>query len=155
MAHSDTFNCAVSDDFGLYRLGNVVVNPADLTDADKAELNKKLNSITPMITVHLAYAESAKQQHYLTLQVQEGTSLHEALAQAGWLSRFEDLAVWCKQVADITVPKAKLWHVGIYSQKQPLNYQLQAQDRIEVYRSLSADPMSQRKNKSKSRPPNR
>ncbi len=125
-----------------------MVKPTDITEVNKAELNKEPSTETSMITVHLAYAETAQCQHYLSLQVSKGTSLYEALAQAGWLAQFEDLAVWCEQVADIKVPKAKLWHVGIYSQKQPLNYKLQSRDRIEVYRSLSADPMSQRKNKS-------
>ena len=69
--------------------------------------------------------------------------------QAGWLTQFPELALWCEQVAEVTTPAAKLWHVGIYAQKQPLSYRLQSFDRIEVYRSLSADPMSQRKNKSK------
>ena len=101
------------------------------------------------ITVHLAYAESAEIQHYLSLQVLEGTTIYQALAQAGWLTQFTDLALWCEQVAAVTIPSAKLWHVGIYAQKQPLSYLLQALDRIEVYRSLSADPRSQRKNKSK------
>ncbi len=100
-----------------------------------------------LITVYLAYAEDAQCQHYLTLQVLNGTTLYETLDQAGWLERFSGLAVWCEQVASITIPTAKQWHVGIYAQKQPLSYQLQHFDRIEVYRSLSADPMSQRKSK--------
>ena len=103
-----------------------------------------------MITVYLAYAEEAKCQHYQTIQVRQGTTLYEALAQAGWLKQFEELASWCEQVANTTTPTAKRWHVGVYAQKQPLNYRLQPSDRIEVYRSLSADPMSQRKNKSRS-----
>ena len=101
-----------------------------------------------LITVHLAFAETAQRQHYLTLQVTVGTTLYEALAQAGWLTQFPHLGIWCEQVVDITTPAAKLWHVGIYAQKQPLSYLLQPLDRIEVYRSLSADPMSQRKTKS-------
>ena len=102
-----------------------------------------------LITVYLAYAEEAQRQHYLVIEVAGGTSLYEALSQAGWLERFIDLATWCEQVKDITTPTAKRWHVGVYAQKQPLNYILQPFDRIEVYRSLSADPMSQRKNKSR------
>ena len=102
-----------------------------------------------LMTVYLAYAEDAKCQHYLTLQVNDETSLYEALRQAGWLVTFPALARWCEQVADTTTPTAKRWHVGIYAQKQPLSYCLQPFDRIEVYRSLSADPMSQRKNKSR------
>lgn len=99
------------------------------------------------MTVYLAYAEDVQRQHYMTLQVSSGTTLHEALTQAGWLLQFSDLAAWCEQVIDIKTPKAKRWHVGIYAQKQPLSYVLQPFDRIEVYRSLSADPMSQRKSR--------
>ncbi|WP_286984889.1 MULTISPECIES: RnfH family protein [Psychrobacter] len=102
-----------------------------------------------MITVFLAYAEEATRQHYQTVQVRQGTTLYEALAQAGWLKQFEELASWCEQVANTMTPTAKRWHVGVYAQKQPLNYILQPSDRVEVYRSLSADPMSQRKNKSR------
>ncbi|MGO2277549.1 RnfH family protein [Psychrobacter sp. AOP7-D1-21] len=103
-----------------------------------------------LMTVYLAYAEDEQRQHYLALQVKQGVSLYEALVQAGWLENFTELAEWCEQVIDITTPTAKRWHVGIYAQKQPLSYLLQPFDRIEVYRSLSADPMSQRKNKSRS-----
>ncbi len=102
-----------------------------------------------LMTVYLAYAEDAQRQHYVALKVSEGTSLYGALAQAGWLAKFSELAKWCDEVADIATPTAKRWHVGVYAQKQPLSYQLQPFDRIEVYRSLSADPMSQRKNKSR------
>ena len=101
-----------------------------------------------LIKIHLAYAETAKDQHYQSLQVVAGTTLYEALAQAKWLTKFPQLATWCEQVKQLTTPTAKRWHVGVYAQKQPLNYVLQPLDRIEVYRSLSADPMSQRKNKS-------
>ena len=102
-----------------------------------------------LMTVYLAYAEDEKRQHYLALQVSRDTSLYDALKQAGWLVEFPDLAKWCDEVADIATPTAKRWHVGIYAQKQPLSYRLQPFDRIEVYRSLSADPMSQRKSKSR------
>lgn len=119
----------------------------ELTDIDKTNM-VKTDEETLLITVHLAYAEDAQRQHYMTLQVDAGTSLYQALAQAGWLTQFPDLAYWCEQVAAVETPTAKRWHVGIYAQKQPLSYQLQPLDRIEVYRSLSADPMSQRKSKS-------
>lgn len=127
MADNDSIDCAVGAYFSADRLGATVVK---------------------LITVHLAFAETAQRQHYLTLQVTVGTTLYEALAQAGWLTQFPHLGIWCEQVADIMTPAAKLWHVGIYAQKQPLSYLLQPLDRIEVYRSLSADPMSQRKTKS-------
>lgn len=108
----------------------------------------ELQSSTVM-TVYLAYAEDSVRQHYLTLAVSEGTTILGALEQAGWLHDFVELAVWCQQMREVSVPIAKGWRVGIYSQKQPLHYQLQPFDRVEVYRSLSADPMSQRKSKSR------
>ena len=124
---------------------------ANHSTADKDEVNVNLTQAeqNDLITVYLAYAEEAARQHYQTVQVSQGTTLYEALAQAGWLKQFEELASWCEQVANTTTPTAKRWHVGVYAQKQPLNYRLQPSDRVEVYRSLSADPMSQRKNKSR------
>lgn len=121
--------------------------------AEDSEMNDKgagspsVQSI-PM-TVYLAYAEDAQRQHYVALQVSHGTSLYEALKQSGWLSKFPELASWCQEVIDIVTPTAKRWHIGVYAKKQPLSYVLQPLDRIEVYRSLSADPMSQRKSKSR------
>jgi hypothetical protein len=125
----------------------VQVNKLDSAQQDNVQQGTVPQSI--MITVYLAYAEDAQSQHYLTLSVADGTTLYAALKQAGWLIQFEGLAKWCDEVIDVAVPTAKRWHVGIYAQKQPLNYQLQPFDRIEVYRSLSADPMSQRKSKSR------
>jgi len=124
----------------------VQVNKLDSAQQDNVQQGTVPQAI--MITVYLAYAEDAQSQHYLTLSVADGTTLYAALKQAGWLIQFEGLAKWCDEVIDVAVPTAKRWHVGIYAQKQPLNYQLQPFDRIEVYRSLSADPMSQRKSKS-------
>lgn len=112
--------------------------------------NSTLQSVeSKLTTVYLAYAENEQRQHYLALKVISGTNLYDALSQAGWLEKFAELAEWCEQVKDVATPTAKRWHVGIYAQKQPLSYVLQPFDRIEVYRSLSADPMSQRKNKSR------
>ena len=121
-----------------------------LVTDDKGSMSQGLASPQDaMITVYLAYAEDELLQHYLTLQVVDGTSLYAALKQAGWLIQFKELETWCDEVIEVGVPTAKRWHVGIYAQKQPLSYQLQPFDRIEVYRSLSADPMSQRKSKSR------
>ena len=124
---------------------------ANHSTADKDEVNVNLTQAeqSDLITVYLAYAEEASRQHYQTVQVSQGTTLYEALGQVGWLKKFKELASWCEQVANTTTPTAKRWHVGVYAQKQPLNYILQPSDRVEVYRSLSADPMSQRKNKSR------
>ena len=154
MAGGNTFDCPVSVTVSVNRLGDAVVklmNAANNRATDNGEDNVNMFQAehNSLMTVYLAYAEDAVRQHYLTAQVSQGTTLYEALAQVGWLKQFEELATWCEQVVNTTTPTAKRWHVGVYAQKQPLNYQLQAFDRVEVYRSLSADPMSQRKNKSR------
>lgn len=146
MASGDTFSRTISITASIDRLGDAVV---ELT-VEGRDSSVPQSTQANLMTVYLAYAEDEQRQHYLALQVRQGTSLREALAQAGWLEKFAELAEWCEQVIDITTPTAKRWHVGIYAQKQPLSYLLQPFDRIEVYRSLSADPMSQRKNKSRS-----
>ena len=159
MAGSDTLDCASSITVSVNRLGDAVVklmNAANNHAADngaasnsEANINMSQSEQSNLMTVYLAYAEEAERQHYLTVKLSQGTTLYEALAQVGWLTQFEELAKWCEQVADMTTPTAKRWRVGVYAQKQPLNYILQPFDRVEVYRSLSADPMSQRKNKSR------
>lgn len=143
MASCDTSCRTAGIAIGVNRLGDTVV---ELT-GDGGKHSNALQS--ELMTVYLAYAEDEQRQHYLALKVSQGTSLYEALGKAGWLERFAALAKWCEQAVNVTTPTAKRWHVGIYAQKQPLNYLLQPFDRIEVYRSLSADPMSQRKNKSR------
>ena len=141
MADSDSPYRTISLDLGIGWLGITVV---ELTASSGIE--HYVQSTT--MTVYVAYAETAQRQHYLTLEVERGTTIYEALTQTGWLIQFTVLAEWCEEVAELTIPVAKLWHVGVYAQKQPLNYQLQPFDRIEIYRSLNADPMSQRKSKS-------
>ena len=149
MADSDTFGRTSRTVIGIDRLGDAV----DKLTADQDSVADSRDVLpseqAKLMTVYLAYAEDEKRQHYLALKVSSDTSLYEALKQAGWLVQFPDLAEWCDEVADMVTPIAKRWHVGIYAQKQPLSYRLQPFDRIEVYRSLSADPMSQRKSKSR------
>ena len=131
MASRDTSCRTAGIAIGVNRLGNTVVEL-------KGDVSKHSNSNalqSELMTVYLAYAEDEQRQHYLVLEVSQGTSLYEALGKAGWLERFAALAKWCEQAVNVTTPTAKRWHVGIYAQKQPLNYLLQPFDRIEVYRS--------------------
>ena len=67
--------------------------------ADSGEVLNS-NTVSPseqsnLMIVYLAYAEDTQRQHYLTLQVVDGTTLYEALNQAGWLTQFDNLARWC------------------------------------------------------------
>ncbi len=107
-----------------------------------------------MINISLAYALDDSKQDYQELQVVNNTNIYQALQMAGWLDKYEDLAIWCEQIKNseqslATKPNARLWRVGIYSQKKPLNYILQANDRIEIYRPLKFEPMSRRKKRAK------
>ena len=149
MAGGNTLDCAAGVTVSVNRLGDAVVKLMTTANNSEANIDMSQAEQSNLMTVYLAYAEDGVCQHYLTAQVSQGTTLYEALAQVGWLKQFEALATWCEQVVNTTTPMAKRWHVGVYAQKQPLNYQLQAFDRVEVYRSLSADPMSQRKSKSR------
>ncbi len=91
---------------------------------------------------------------YLELSVPIGTTIYQALVLAGWLIKYDELAKWCEQIKTspdslATKPNARHWCVGIYSQKKPLDYELRANDRVEVYRPLSIDPMKRRKKRAK------
>lgn len=97
------------------------------------------------LQISLAFAPTVEQQYYEQMTVAAGSTIYDALRLAGWLERFDELALWCERVQEIETPSAKEWHVGIYSQKQPLSYVLKAHDRIEIYRSLSLDAMGKRK----------
>lgn len=107
-----------------------------------------------LIPISLAYAPTATEQHYVECEVVKGTTLIEALAEQGWLEQFSELGDWCAKVqkeASASI-RAKAWHVGVYAQKQPLDYVLLAHDRVEVYRSLLADPMKIRKKRANAKP---
>lgn len=101
-----------------------------------------------LITVQLAFAETCERQHYLTLKIENGSTILQALEASNWLDKFADLNSWCQAHATTQTPTAKQWRVGIFSQKKPLTYQLKPNDRIEIYRNLTLDPMEKRKNKS-------
>lgn len=105
------------------------------------------------IPITLAYAPDIQtnsknqRQLYQSMQVATGTTLWQALKLSGWLDDFAELKAWCQIHQHEQKPTTKDWRVGVYSQKQPLNYQLQAHDRVEVYRALKVEPMQRRKQK--------
>lgn len=99
------------------------------------------------INISLAYAPAADTHFYIETAVDHGTSIYDAINMVGWLDKFDELREWCNTVKHDELPNAKQWHVGVFSQKQPLSYVLRNNDRIEVYRSLTADPMQRRQNR--------
>lgn len=66
------------------------------------------------------------------LNVQQGTTIEQALAQSGILS-------------DIPGIDLALQPVGLYGKKRPLDTLLREHDRIEIYRPLVADPKQSRR----------
>lgn len=104
----------------------------------------------PYINISLAYAPSIEQQWYQELQIPQGSSILTALQLSGWLQKDEDLAQWCQQHQSTAEVDNRHWRVGVFSQKQPLTYLLNAKDRVEIYRPLNIDPMSKRKKRATS-----
>jgi len=76
--------------------------------------------------VGIAYAE-AHQQIWLKLEVEEGTTLEQAIEQSGVLDQFPHI--------DLTRQK-----VGIFGKITPLDSKVNDGDRIEIYRAITADP---------------
>lgn len=83
------------------------------------------------ISVEVVYALPQKQE-MLSLKVKPGTTLSEAIEQSGILRDFPEI--------DLATAK-----VGIFSKQAKLDTVLRDKDRIEIYRSLIADPKEVRK----------
>ena len=81
--------------------------------------------------VEIAYA-LAEKQSLISLEVKEGSTLKEVIDASGIL----------KQYKQIDLSKDR---VGIFSKFATLDTVLREKDRVEIYRSLEADPKKVRK----------
>ena len=81
--------------------------------------------------VEVAYALADKQS-LLTIEVERGATLKDAIEASGILESFNQI--------DLTKDR-----VGIFSKFASLDTILQEKDRVEIYRSLVADPKEVRK----------
>jgi len=81
--------------------------------------------------VEVAYALPDKQS-LISLEVEEGTTIKEAIEVSGVLDTYNQI--------DLTRDK-----VGIFSKFATLDTVLREKDRIEIYRPLIADPKKVRK----------
>ena len=81
--------------------------------------------------VEVAYA-LAEKQSLISLEVKEGSTLKEAIDASGIL----------KQYKQIDLSKDR---VGIFSKFATFDTVLREKDRVEIYRSLKADPKKIRK----------
>lgn len=83
------------------------------------------------INIELVYIKPDS-QNILKLEVEKGTTILQALESSGLLEQFPEI--------DLNVNK-----VGIYSKIKPLDTVLQADDQVEIYRPLLADPKEARR----------
>ena len=81
--------------------------------------------------IEVAYALADKQS-LVSLEVEKGTTLKEAIEASGILDSFEQI--------DLTKDR-----VGIFSKFATLDTVLREKDRVEIYRPLIADPKKVRK----------
>jgi len=81
--------------------------------------------------VEVAYALPGKQS-LVSLEVEEGTTIKEAIEASGVLDTYDQI--------DLTQDK-----VGIFSKFATLETVLREKDRVEIYRPLIADPKQVRK----------
>ena len=81
--------------------------------------------------VEVAYALADKQS-LISLEVEEGSTLKEAIEASGILDEYRDI--------DLSTNR-----VGIFSKLATLDTVLREKDRVEIYRSLIADPKKVRK----------
>lgn len=89
------------------------------------------------VRVEVVYALPAEQV-LLALEVEEGTTVEEAIERSGIVSRFPE-------VAAPSVP------VGIFGRRTTLSARVRDGDRIEIYRPLTADPKEVRRARAKLR----
>jgi len=78
--------------------------------------------------VEVAYA-LPEVQVILPVEVEEGSTVRQAIEQSGILGRFPD----------IDIDKTK---VGIFGKLTKLDNALRARDRVEIYRPITADPLT-------------
>ncbi len=87
--------------------------------------------MTELVKVEVVYALPEKQV-LLTLKVEPGTTIQQAIEQSGLFRRFPEL-------------ESAAMKVGIYSRLVPLTTALVGGERVEIYRPLTADPREMRR----------
>lgn len=92
----------------------------------------------PPLRVEIVYA-LREEQVLLTLEVEEGTTVWEAIERSGIVTRFPE----------INVGRA---HVGIFGRPARLDTQVKEGDRVEIYRPLIADPKDARRERAQRAP---
>ncbi len=87
------------------------------------------------ITIEVAYAKPERQL-ILTVDVAHDSTIEDAIHASGILQEFPEIDL-------------EKQGVGIFSQPKSLRDKIKAGDRIEIYRSLIADPKEKRRDRAK------
>lgn len=90
------------------------------------------------LRIEIVYA-LREEQVLLTLEVEEGTTVREAIERSGIVTRFPE----------INVGRAR---VGIFGRPARLDTQVKEGDRVEIYRPLIADPKDARRERAQRAP---
>jgi putative ubiquitin-RnfH superfamily antitoxin RatB of RatAB toxin-antitoxin module len=85
----------------------------------------------PRVPVEVAYA-LPHTQVILSVEVEQGTTVRDAIVRSGILDRFPEI--------DLDENK-----VGVFGKLTKLDQSVRANDRVEIYRPLIADPKAVRK----------
>lgn len=100
--------------------------------------------------VEVAYVDSQGKAHLRALNLDGACTLLKAVQLSNLITELPDeladFANWLNATKPDDAPNHKYWLVGVFSHKKPLNYLVEAGDRIEIYRPLTLDPMNNRKN---------
>ncbi|MGB5166651.1 MAG: RnfH family protein [Woeseiaceae bacterium] len=83
------------------------------------------------LSVEIAFA-TPERQCLMSLEVEAGTSVTEAIAQSGIAAKFDAV-----KLADLAV--------GVWGKEVSRDYQLSQGDRIEIYRALLIEPREARR----------
>lgn len=79
------------------------------------------------MNIHLVYASAPRTVQEAHLDLPEGSTVQDALRQAGWLERFPEM-------------ESDALGVGIWNLRADRSSVLREGDRLEVYRHLRVDP---------------
>lgn len=83
------------------------------------------------LTLEVAYA-APKRQVIIPFEVEPGTDIGSAIAASGILQEFPEIDL-------------RIASVGVFGQKKSLSDQVANNDRLEIYRSLTIEPMQKRR----------
>ena len=103
----------------------------------ESALPEVLSADRPLITVEVAVSVAPRHVQRVRLQVNQGSSVRDALLACGLMSKVPGLTP--------EALSAGRWALGVWGRKERLGHVLRDQDRIELLRPLTVDPKEARR----------